>query len=64
MCSTCVVQLVATVLAGFVQVGVKEWLFANVHNLCSPTQKDLLTCPHNEVQRIALMVKVRINLLL
>lgn len=41
--------MVATVLAGFVQVGVKEWLFANVHDLCSPNQKDLLTCPHNEV---------------
>ncbi|KAF8577241.1 OPT superfamily oligopeptide transporter [Ramaria rubella] len=44
-----IVQLASTTLAGFVQVGVKEWLFANIQDLCSPNQKDLLTCPHNEV---------------
>ncbi|KAF8522157.1 OPT oligopeptide transporter [Hysterangium stoloniferum] len=43
------VQLVATILACFTQVGVKTWLFANVHDLCSVNQKDLLTCPRNEV---------------
>lgn len=32
------------------QVGVKEWLFANVHDLCQPNQKDSLTCPHNQVR--------------
>lgn len=33
----------------FVQVGVKNWLFNNVKDICSPTQKNDLTCPHNQV---------------
>lgn len=43
------VQGFATVLAAFVQVGVKQWIFANVHDICSVNQKDNLTCPHNQV---------------
>ncbi|EIN06776.1 OPT oligopeptide transporter [Punctularia strigosozonata HHB-11173 SS5] len=47
--ATFIVQLVATVLAAFVQVGVKEWLFTNVPDICSPDQASSLTCPHNKV---------------
>lgn len=43
------VQLVSTLLVGFVQVGVKEWMFANITDICSPHQADFLTCPHNQV---------------
>jgi hypothetical protein len=42
-------QLVATILAAFVQVGVKQWLFDNVPDICSKDQKSSLTCPHNQV---------------
>ncbi|KAF8518212.1 OPT oligopeptide transporter protein-domain-containing protein [Gautieria morchelliformis] len=43
------VQAVATVIAAFVQVGVKEWMFKNIPGICEPTQKSSLTCPHNQV---------------
>lgn len=43
------VQLVATVLAAFIQVGVKTWIFANVEDICDVNQKSQLTCPHNQV---------------
>ena len=42
-------QSIATLLAAFVQIGVKQWMFANVKDICSPNQADFLTCPHNEV---------------
>ncbi|KAF8891861.1 oligopeptide transporter [Infundibulicybe gibba] len=47
--ATFLVQLVATTLAAFVQVGVKAWIFGNVHDICKPNQKSQLTCPHNQV---------------
>ena len=47
--ATFVVQLVATTLVGLLQVGVKEWMFANIPDICQPNQKDALTCPHNQV---------------
>jgi hypothetical protein len=43
------VQSVATIMVAFVQVGVKQWLFANVKDMCSPTQPSHLICPHNQV---------------
>jgi OPT oligopeptide transporter protein len=43
------VQAVSCLMACFVQVGVKRWLFSRVPDICSPTQKDFLVCPHNEV---------------
>ncbi|KAF8146844.1 OPT oligopeptide transporter [Mycena galopus ATCC 62051] len=43
------VQLVGTLMAAFLQVGVKTWIFANVEDICSPTQQDQLTCPNNRV---------------
>ena len=47
--ATFLAQLVATVLAAFVQIGVKQWIFANVVDICKPTQSSFLTCPHNQV---------------
>ncbi|KAJ7496777.1 OPT oligopeptide transporter protein-domain-containing protein [Mycena latifolia] len=43
------VQLVGTVIAAFLQVGVKTWIFSNVEDICKPGQKSQLTCPHNQV---------------
>ncbi|KAJ6521329.1 OPT oligopeptide transporter [Mycena capillaripes] len=43
------VQLVGTLVAAFLQVGVKTWIFSNVEDICSDNQKSQLTCPHNQV---------------
>ncbi|KAJ7159202.1 OPT oligopeptide transporter protein-domain-containing protein [Mycena crocata] len=43
------VQLVGTLVAAFLQVGVKTWIFANVEDMCKPGQKSQLTCPNNDV---------------
>ena len=42
-----IVQLIATSLVAFIQVGAKQWIFANVKDMCSATQSDFLTCPQN-----------------
>ncbi|KAF8648518.1 hypothetical protein AX16_006224 [Volvariella volvacea WC 439] len=47
--ATFLVQLIATTMAAFVQVGVKEWIFNNVHDICQPDSTSQLTCPHNQV---------------
>ncbi|KAH7875547.1 oligopeptide transporter [Lentinula edodes] len=47
--ATFLVQLISTILASFVQVGVKQWIFAHVPDICQPGQKSQLTCPHNQV---------------
>jgi len=44
-----VAQVVATLLSGFLQVGVKTALFTTVSDICSEDQKSMLTCPHNRV---------------
>ncbi|KLO10879.1 OPT oligopeptide transporter [Schizopora paradoxa] len=47
--ATFLVQLLATCIAAFVQVGVKEWMFANVKDICQVNQRSDLSCPHNQV---------------
>jgi len=42
-------QIVATVIAGTVQLGVQAWMFTNIPDVCSPTQKDGFVCPSTEV---------------
>jgi len=42
-------QVVATVIAGTVQLGVQAWMFTNIPDMCSPTQKDGFVCPSTEV---------------
>lgn len=39
-------QLVATTLAAFIQLLVKDIVFAIVPDVCSPNQRNLLTCPN------------------
>jgi OPT family small oligopeptide transporter len=42
-------QVIATIVAGTVQLGVQAWMFTNIHDMCSPTQKDGFICPSTEV---------------
>ncbi|KAJ6602371.1 OPT oligopeptide transporter [Mycena sp. CBHHK59/15] len=42
-------QVVATVIAGTVQLGVQAWMFTNIPNICAPNQKDGFICPSTEV---------------
>lgn len=42
-------QLTATLFAAFIQVGVKQWMFASIPDMCQPHQASQLTCPHNQV---------------
>ena len=42
-------QIVATVLAGTVQLGVQAWMFSNIKDICSPNQPDGFTCPDTTV---------------
>ena len=38
-------QVVASIVAATAQFAVQAWLFSNVEDICSPTQKDGFTCP-------------------
>ena len=38
-------QIVATIVAGTVQLGVQAWMFSNIEDLCSADQRDGFTCP-------------------
>ncbi|KAK7065013.1 sexual differentiation process protein isp4 [Favolaschia claudopus] len=42
-------QVVATVIAGTVQLGVQAWMFTNINDFCAPDQKDGFICPSTEV---------------
>ncbi|KIP02879.1 hypothetical protein PHLGIDRAFT_130482 [Phlebiopsis gigantea 11061_1 CR5-6] len=42
-------QVVATVLAGIVQLGVQSWMFENIPDMCARDQKDHFTCASTEV---------------
>nr|AGA20376.1 oligopeptide transporter 5 [Phanerodontia chrysosporium] len=42
-------QLIATVIAGTVQLGVQAWMFTNIQDMCSQDQDHGFTCPSTEV---------------
>ncbi|KAJ7068462.1 OPT oligopeptide transporter [Mycena amicta] len=42
-------QVVATILAGTVQLGVQAWMFTNVEGMCDLDQKDGFWCPSTQV---------------
>ena len=42
-------QVVATALAGTVQLGVQAWMFSNIDGICGDHQKDGFTCPNTTV---------------
>lgn len=49
-------QVVATVVAGTVQLGVQAWMFTNIEDMCSPEQKDGFICPSTEVFGVASVI--------
>ncbi|KAJ7768750.1 OPT oligopeptide transporter protein-domain-containing protein [Mycena olivaceomarginata] len=42
-------QVVATLIAGTVQLGVQSWMFSHIPDLCSPTQPNNFNCAFNMV---------------
>jgi hypothetical protein len=42
-------QVIATVVAGTVQLGVQAWMFTNIPDMCTTNQKDGFICPSTEV---------------
>ncbi|KAF5381591.1 hypothetical protein D9615_005535 [Tricholomella constricta] len=42
-------QVVATIIAGTVQLGVQSWMFTNIPDLCDKEQKDNFTCASTHV---------------
>ncbi|KAH9855546.1 small oligopeptide transporter [Lenzites betulinus] len=51
-------QIVATIIAGTVQLGVENWMFSNIPHICETAQKDIsgFTCPNTEVFATASVV--------
>lgn len=52
-------QVVATVVAGTVQLGVQSWMFSNIEGICTPDQKDGFICPSTTVFGTASIVVSR-----
>ena len=42
-------QVVATIIAGTVQLGVQTWMFENITDICSKDQPDGFVCPSTQV---------------
>lgn len=53
-------QVVATIISGTSQLVMQAWLFSNVEDLCSPTQKEGFICPSTSVFGNASVVVRRI----
>jgi len=49
-------QVVATVVAGTTQLGVQQWMFANISDFCEQQQGDHFTCANTEVFFVASVV--------
>ncbi|KAL9709483.1 hypothetical protein Ac2012v2_007219 [Leucoagaricus gongylophorus] len=49
-------QVVATIVAGTVQLGVQTWMFSNITDLCEPDQKDNFTCASTHVFGVASVI--------
>ncbi|CAE6432709.1 unnamed protein product [Rhizoctonia solani] len=47
--ATFMVQIVSTFISAIVQVGVKEWMFHNIKDMCSENQPQKISCPHHRV---------------
>ena len=42
-------QVVATIIAGTVQLGVQSWMFTNIEDMCDIHQIDGFVCPNTQV---------------
>ncbi|KAI0063252.1 OPT oligopeptide transporter [Artomyces pyxidatus] len=49
-------QVIATVVAGTIQLLVQQWMFSNVSDFCEPGQKDHFNCAQTEVFFVASVV--------
>ncbi|TFK71414.1 OPT oligopeptide transporter [Pluteus cervinus] len=49
-------QVVATIIAGTVQLGVQAWMFTNIPDMCSPDQPNGFICPSTEVFGVASII--------
>ncbi|KAJ3576811.1 hypothetical protein NP233_g147 [Leucocoprinus birnbaumii] len=49
-------QVVATIIAGTVQLGVQAWMFANITDLCQSYQRDNFTCASTHVFGVASVI--------
>ncbi|KAI0271699.1 OPT oligopeptide transporter [Gloeopeniophorella convolvens] len=49
-------QIVATVVAGTVQLAVQTWMFSNIPGFCDPDQNNHFTCANTEVFFVASVV--------
>ncbi|EJC97675.1 OPT oligopeptide transporter [Fomitiporia mediterranea MF3/22] len=49
-------QIVATILAVFVSLGVQDWMFGNIPDLCSPDQKARFICPSTSTFATAALI--------
>ncbi|KAI0056147.1 OPT oligopeptide transporter [Artomyces pyxidatus] len=49
-------QIVATVIAGTVQLGVQSWMFTHIKEMCSPNQPEHFVCANTEVFGTASLV--------
>ncbi|VDB86558.1 unnamed protein product [Peniophora sp. CBMAI 1063] len=49
-------QVIATIVAGTVQLGVQEWMFAHIDGVCTENQKDHFVCAPIEVFYVASVV--------
>ncbi|KAJ7767859.1 OPT oligopeptide transporter [Mycena maculata] len=57
-------QIVATIVAGTVQLGVQAWMFTHIDNMCAPNQKDGFICPSTEVFGTASIIRSLISSML
>lgn len=42
-------QIIATMIAGTVQLGVQSWMFGNIEGICNPGQKEGFTCANTQI---------------
>jgi hypothetical protein len=49
-------QIIATVVAGTTQLGIQQWMFAHIEDICDPHQKDRFICADTEVFFVASVV--------
>lgn len=49
-------QIIATAVAGTVQLGVQHWMLGHIDGICTPDQKDMFVCANTETFFVASIV--------
>ncbi|TIA79936.1 hypothetical protein E3P92_03017 [Wallemia ichthyophaga] len=47
--ATFAVQVTATIISALIQIGIRDWMFSSVNDMCSVRQSANFTCPQNRV---------------